>query len=55
MTKTKMSPQEIADAILEIARENEDEAQDLVAAIHGVLMDIGLILGEHMARIRAAQ
>ena len=51
-----MTPQNLADKIIEIAKIRQSEpataSSDLVAAIHGLWLEIGLILGREMERIR---
>ena len=42
----------IADDILRLARATVGQASDLVAAIHAVWMELGLVLGKEMDRIR---
>ena len=42
----------IATDILALAKAREAQASDLVAAIHAVWMEAGLVLGKEMDRIR---
>lgn len=42
----------IAKEVLTLARERQEQASDLVASIHAVWMEVGLILAREMDRIR---
>ena len=45
----------IARDVLELARQREEQAQDLVAAIHSVWMEVGLAVAREMKRIREGE
>ena len=45
----------IAEDILSVAKQRAEESSDLVAAIHGVWIEVGIVLGRRMDEMRGSE
>jgi len=45
----------IAEDVMSLAKKRADQSSDLVAALHGVLMELGLVVGRKLDEIQMSE